>query len=62
MGQNMIIALGAALVGFNLGKTAKSKGFLAAAGSLATTALTGYAVYRVMFPVTQQLIAKTLGE
>lgn len=62
MGKSVMIALGAVLAGYNLGKTARSKGFLSAAGSLAATALTGYAMYQVMMPVTQNLINKTLGE
>lgn len=62
MGSNLLLAFGAALVGFRLGNTAKKDGFLAAGANLAATALTGYAVYRIMYPVTEQLVKRTLGE
>jgi hypothetical protein len=62
MGTKAIIALGALLAGYSLGKTARQKGLLAAAGSLAATALAGYAMYQVTVPVAQSLIHQTLGE
>jgi hypothetical protein len=62
MGSNALLALGAALVGFNLGKTARKKGFVAAGGAIALQALTGFAVYRVMSTVYQNTLAQTIGE
>lgn len=57
MRENLLLAVGAALVGFNLGKTARTKGFVAAGGSLAAQAITGYAVYRVMAKIMQNTLA-----